>query len=73
MAQTRATNLEAHGIVLNLFVHVLLLLNGHRCIVQPVRKHWDEEGPYRVTMKHYKRTPGAYGKTSRFTTKCLIN
>ena len=37
------------------------------------RKHWDEEGPYRVTMKHYIRTPGAYGKTSRFTTKCLIN
>ena len=44
MGQTRATDLEAHGIVLDLFVHVLFLLQGHCSVVQPVHKHWDGEG-----------------------------
>ena len=63
MGQTRVTNLETHGIVLNLFVHVLLLLQGHCGVVQPVHKQGDGEGPCGVTMKHYIRTPGAYDES----------
>lgn len=30
-----AVHLEAHGEILNLFVHVLLFLQGNRCFIQP--------------------------------------